>query len=261
MNIGIVSANIAANAQLQRTMMQLSTMQRINSAADDAAGLAISQALQAQVRGFEVGINNTRDMNNLVRTAEGGLSTISDSLHRIRELSLQASNGIMTASDRQMIQFEIDQLVDGIGDMTRNTQFNGINLLDGGFSGHTASDPSGAGRTVTIDNFSPEALGLAGFDVTRGAQHIDLGLIDRAMATVNAQRSRLGATMNTFDHTINANSTAMINMAAANSRIADLDVPHAMMRLSTESALSSYRVFMQRQQMDLMRTSHLRLMV
>jgi flagellin len=163
-----MTINSMATSQLQTSMMRLSTMRRINSAADDAAGLAISNAMEAQVRGLDMGTRNTLDMQSLVTTAEGGLSTIGDALLRMRELSIQASNGIMTQEQRTMIQNEVSQLADHINSAARNTQWNGMNLLDGSFTNrHTASDAMGRGATVNIPDMSTFALGLQNFDVTR----------------------------------------------------------------------------------------------
>ena len=155
-----MTINNIASSQLQTSMMRISTGLRINSAADDAAGLAISEQLTAQIRGLDRGTENVMDMQNLVNTAEGGLDTITDNLHRIRELTLQAANGILTDSDRQNIQFEIDQLMTEINDVTQRTEFNTMRLLDGSFSAedgrglHTAADARGQGPTVYIGNMS-----------------------------------------------------------------------------------------------------------
>ena len=172
-----MTINSIANTQLNTSMMRISTGQRINSAADDAAGLAISERLTAQIRGLDRGTQNVMDMQNLVNTAEGGLSNISDSLHRVRELTVQAQNGVLTDSDRQNIQFEIDQLLNEIDSATQRTEFNGQRLLDGSFSRedgrglHTAADASGRGPTVNIGNMSASMLlGPESFNVVEESQ-------------------------------------------------------------------------------------------
>jgi len=184
-------------------------MQRINSAADDAAGLAISNALESQVRGLDMGTHNTLNMQSLVTTAEGGLSTISDSLQRMRELSIQASNGIMTDDQRAMIQTEVAQLRDHINMTTRNTQWNGMNILDGSFNGHTASDAMGRGASVNIPDMSTIALGLDNFDVTRMPLGGD-GRVDRHASA--ARTSALGNQLTNAQNTL-ATRNAEMNVA------------------------------------------------
>lgn len=163
--------NVASN-QLNTSMIRIATGQRINSARDDAAGLAISEKLTAQIRGFDRGTQNVMDMQNLVNTAEGGLNNISESLHRIRELTVQSLSGVLTDSDRQNIQFEVDQLLSEIDATTQRTEFNTMRLLDGSFRRedgrglHTAADAQGRGPMVHIGNMTasmllgPEAVNL-----------------------------------------------------------------------------------------------------
>jgi flagellin len=166
-----MTINSMATSQLQTSMFRLSTMQRINSARDDAAGLAIANAIETQVRGLDVGTRNTLDMQNLVNTAEGGISTISDAIQRMRELTIQASSGIMTDEQRQLIQHEVSQLADHVNMAARTTQFNGMNLLDGSFTNaHTASDAMGRGATVSIPDMSAIGLGLQNFNVFRAGR-------------------------------------------------------------------------------------------
>lgn len=153
-----------AQSNLQTSMIRISTGQRINSAADDAAGLGISERMSAQITGLDRGTQNVMDMQNLIRTAEGGLSNISDSLHRIRELTVQSLNGVLTDTDRQNIQFEIDALIAEIDDVTHRTEFNTMRLLDGSFNRedgrglHTAADAMGRGPSVYIGNMSASML-------------------------------------------------------------------------------------------------------
>lgn len=159
-----MTINSVASSQLNTSMMRVATGQRINSASDDAAGLAISERLTAQIRGLDQGTRNVMDMQNLVNTAEGAMSGISDNLQRVRELTLQAANGVLTDSDRQNIQHEIDQLLGEINDVSQRTEFNSMRLLDGSFSAedgrglHTAADANGRGPTVNIGNMSADML-------------------------------------------------------------------------------------------------------
>ncbi|MCL1999081.1 MAG: hypothetical protein FWG65_09980 [Turicibacter sp.] len=246
--------NIATN-QMSQTMIQMSTGQRINSAADDAAGLAISERMTAQIRGNEQGTRNVADMQSLVNTAEGGLSTISESLLRIRDLNMQASNGILTDSDRQNIQMEVDQLVSEIDAIASRTQFNGMNLLDGSFSAqdgrglHVAADASGLGPTVNIGNMSSSMiLGPDPINVTDGS--FDMQRIDEALSRVSNERSYLGAMSNRFDTTIANNQITNLNMAAARSNIADQDMAAGATQLAQQSIMEQVQMMMERQQQE-----------
>jgi|GEM_PF-451359 len=159
-----MTVNSISNVQMSDVMMRLSSGQRINSASDDPAGLGIANRMEAQERGFQQGTRNVLDMQSLVNTAEAGLSSISGNLQRIRELTVQASNGILTDSDRQNIQFEIDALMTEIDDVSQRTEFNSMRLLDGSFSAednrglHVSADPAGRGPTVSIGNMSSSML-------------------------------------------------------------------------------------------------------
>ena len=159
-----MTINNIANNQLSTSMMRISTGQRINSARDDAAGLAIAERMTAQIRGLDRGTQNVMDMQNLVMTAEGGLNNIGDNLQRIRELTVQSLNGVLTDNDRQNIQHEIDQLISEIDATTQRTEFNTMRLLDGSFNRedgrglHTAAGPDGRGPSVYIGNMSSSML-------------------------------------------------------------------------------------------------------
>ncbi|MFZ5986239.1 MAG: flagellin [Bacillota bacterium] len=224
---------------------RLSSMQRINRAADDAAGLAISQKLKEQINGLDRGTSNTQDMNNLAKTAEGSLSSIHDSLHRMRELAVQASNGTLTSEDKAMLQTEIDEIKASISDTVRNTQFNTIKVLDGTFSDkNVAIDPSGKGMKMSIQNTGLTALGIDSFDVTGS---FDISDIDSALEKVSDARANLGATSNRLDHAVNTNRIAEYNQIAANSRIEDLDIGLEIMQLNTQQIVNQYQYYAQKQ--------------
>jgi len=238
--------------RLDEAMIRIATGNRINSASDDAAGLAISEHIGARVRSLAQATDNVHDMQNLTAVAEGGLSSITDNLQRIRELALQASNSIFTERDRGHIQLEIDQRMDQIDQVAQNTQFNRQNLLDGSFvNQHTAADADAAGPALTIRNMSADILlgiGQPPFDVTDG--NIDLERIDNALALVNAERAYLGAMSNRFDYTIASNQIANLNQAAARSRIADADMALAAMQRDRERVIMQYQLLAQRQERD-----------
>lgn len=236
--------NIARN-QMGEAMMRVASGQRINSAADDAAGLAIVENMTAQVRGLDQGIRNTADMQALVNTAEGGLSTVSDSLNRIRELSVQALHGINTPAQREMIQAEINQLTEGIEAAAGGVQFNTLNLLDGSVQdANTASGADGTGMTVSINDMSEIAQA-----VTNMAS-FDLGTVDETSNQVAGERANLGAMHNRMDYTMTANSISSLNLVDARSRIADADMAEEMMHVEQERTLNEIQILMQQQAMN-----------
>lgn len=236
-----VNGDIAINYQ------QLSSMQRINSASDDAAGLAISQKLESQSRGLDKGTDNALDMSNLLNTAEGSLDSIHDSLHRMRELSVKASNGILSNDDKTIIQDEINQLKSSIADTVKNTQFNTIKLLDGTFTNkNTATNPSGTGTRMNIKNTGLSTLGIENFDVT---EDFNIGDLDKAIEMVSSARSDIGSSTNRLNHTISYNNNASYNQIEANSRIRDLDFEKGIMNLKRNEIMQQYKFFAQKQSM------------
>ena len=266
-----MTINSIARDQMNPSLIKMASMQKINSAADDASGLAIMEKMEAQLKGLDQGTDNTLDMSNLLKTAEGGLSNISDSLQRVRELGVQAMNGIYTDSDRALIQSEVSQLISGIESTAQNTQYNNMKLLDGSFQNkHTASSANGDGATINIGNMTAsEGLGLQGFDVTKpwtavtptndgrnvtnaGATKpgFSLEAIDSAISKVSEARGELGAVMNRFEHTVNANNVTMLNLADAKSRIADLDVASAVQEANRARILNQAQIYNQRNQQE-----------
>ena len=245
--------NIARN-QMSQPMMRLASGNRINSAADDAAGLAIMEGMEAQIRGLDQGTRNTMDMQALVNTAEGGLDTISDSLNRIRELSVQAANDTLSPTNRGMIQREITQLTEGIQAAVEGVQFNTINLLDGSVQNfNTASGPDGTGAQVSINDMSDIAQAITNFNMAN-ATAADIGAfinnVDELMGQVNMERAALGAISNTFDFTASFNSLASLNLADARSRIADADIAVEMMAVNQERVLNEMQILMQQQEQE-----------
>jgi flagellin len=234
--------NIARN-QMSEAMMRVASGKRINSAADDAAGLAIVENMSAQISGLDQGIRNTNDMQAMIQTAEGGLDGIADSLGRIRELSVQALNGINTPEQRAMIQEEIGQLADGIQAAVGGVQYNTNNLLDGSVeNANTASSPDGTGAVFSINDMSSIAQAMTSIaeDGT-----FDLAAIDSAISQVSSERANLGALSNRMDFTANANSVSSLNLVDARSRIADADIAEEMMRVNQEVMLNEVQILMQ----------------
>lgn len=257
MNISSIGSNqnlyrnqsLYSKQSLHRNYQQMSSGKRINSAADDAAGLAIATKLLSQRNGYDVGGRNAATAQDMVNVAEGGLSNISDSLQRIRELSIQASNtAIYGDDDREAIQQEIDQLKGYISDAGKNTQFNNKNLLDGSMgNAHVASGPDGSGMDINMPNAVLDSLGLSDYDVTG---EFDISKIDSALEKVSSARSGLGAAYNRLGHTMNYNSYASFNTTASQSRLEDLDYGKAVSDMKKNSLLQEYRIMMQKRQQE-----------
>lgn len=222
---------------------QLSSGKRINSASDDAAGLAIAQKMKREETGLSVGAQNTKDGMGALNVADGAMDGMMDHLQRIRELGLRAMNGTYSASDREYFQSEIDQLKDGIQQIAKNTTFNEQKLLDGSMADmHLATNPNGGGIEIGMANSTLEALGIADFDVTSG--NFDLGAIDAAMEKLSSQRSSVGAYTNRLEHTYNYNTNAHEQQLSARSRIEDLDMPQAISEKKKQDLLEEYKNLM-----------------
>ncbi|MGG0333770.1 flagellin [Priestia aryabhattai] len=229
--------NNANNAQA-KSMEKLSSGQRINSASDDAAGLAISEKMRGQIRGLDQASRNAQDGVSLIQTAEGALNETHDILQRMRELVVQAGNGTNKTEDLDAIQDEIGSLIEEIGGQDESkgisdrAQFNGRNLLDGTLD-VTLQVGANAGQQVNlkIGDMSAKALGTEDAfvnsinvkDFTTTSFDDQLAIIDGAINQVSEQRSGLGATQNRLDHTINNLSTSSENLTASESRIRDVD--------------------------------------
>lgn len=237
---------------IQSASRRLASGRRINSAADDAAGLAIAQRLEAQIRGLNQGTRNALDFDSALITAEGGLSTVTDSLIRIRELAIQAGSDVLNNSNRALLQAEIDQHLAQIDSTGRDLQFNTRPLLDGSFVNMNVQVGANAGQMIgtSIDEISAVALGIDNFSVMGGPQNIDLAAIDNAIGMVVSNRGSIGATQNRIEHIVNNNTTASINMSAARSRIEDADMALEMMRLHQARILEQMQIFNARNQQE-----------
>lgn len=229
------------NNSINRSYEQLSTMKKINSAADNAAGLTIVEGMKSQTNGYDVSANNAKDAQGLLNVAEGGLSSITDSLQRIRELSVQASNFIYTDSDKQAMQEEINGLKQTIQDAARGTEFNTMKLLDGSMANiNLATNPDGTGMKIQLENSTLESLGIADFDVTKDFNISD---IDKALEKVTSARANIGATSNALDSSIRYSNLASENLTKASSNIEDLDVEEAISDMNKKKLLNEYQMF------------------
>ncbi|MAM39619.1 MAG: flagellin FliC [Erythrobacter sp.] len=228
------NASVSANRQLGTAMERLSTGKRINSAKDDAAGLAIATSMTSQIRGMNQGIRNANDGISMAQTAEGALNEVTSMLQRQRELTVQASNGTYSATDLTNIAAEMTELNTQISDVLANTQFNGQNLFnatagsaaDGNVTIQVGAE---AADTVTLDlstDLTADATitAAAAVDVTALAgDGSELDTFDDAIATISTTRATMGATQNRLESVVNNLSVNATNLSDARSRIEDTD--------------------------------------
>ena len=215
------------SSALETTLARLSSGFRINTAKDDAAGLAISERLTSQIRGLNQAARNANDAISLAQTAEGGLVEITNNLQRIRELAVQAANGTKSSSDRAALQTEVSQRLAEITRIADQTQFNNINLLDGSFASTSFQVGANAGQQISLQSVADfDATGLSVNAVsvaTAAGAGSAITAIDTALTTVNTQRATFGAIQNRFESTIANTQNAAENLSAARSRIRDTD--------------------------------------
>jgi flagellin len=233
------------SADLQNDIEKLSSGERINKAADDASGLAVSEKLRSQIRGLNQASKNIQNAVSFIQTSEGYLQSTTDILHRIRDLAVQSSNGIYTSEDRMQIQVEVSQLVSEVNRIASHAQFNGMNMLTGAFAKNSASGQImqfqvGANmdqnERVYIGTMTATALGLTNIQgsgnsislSTPQAANSAIGTIDSAMRVVNRQRADLGAYQNRFEISKRGVDVAAENMQAAESHIRDTDMAKQM---------------------------------
>lgn len=237
--------NLTANySKMMLAMERLSSGLRINRAADDPAGLAISEKMRAQIRGLEMAEKNAYDTISLIQTAEGALNETHAIIQRIRELAVRAANDTNTLEERQMMQMEINELLDEIDAISGRTEFNTQKLLDGSFTDKKFHIGANAGQNISfsIDEMSSAALGLSslradpegdtGGVLTQQEANDAIGFLDDALKSVSMQRAKLGAKQNRLEHTINNLSVSRENLTAAESRIRDADIAKEMMNFT-----------------------------
>ncbi len=218
---------LGTSEKLQKSMERLSSGYRINRAADDAAGLAISEKLRGQISGISQAMRNTQDAVSLVQTAEGALHEVHSMLQRMRELAVQYKNGTLSVDDRSAIQSEVSQLQSEIDRIGTQVQFNGVQLLSG--TGQITFQVGAMdGQNITVSTVSlGSAVGAAAYALTpTGAS--DIAEIDTAINNVSAQRAEFGAVQNRLDHTLANLATYHENLVASESRVRDADMAQEM---------------------------------
>lgn len=245
-NQNVAAMNAYRNLQItqgqqSKSLERLSSGFRINRAADDAAGLAISEKLRGQVKGLNQAVSNAQNGVSLIQTAEGALNESHAILQRMRELAVQSANDTNTDSDRTQIQKEVAQLKSELTRISDTTQFNGKALLDGTFTGATFQIGANAGQTITVGvaDMDAAALGVGTTDVsTKAGATTAITALDTAINTVSGQRADLGAVQNRLEHTINNLNVASENLAASESRIRDTDMASEMVKFTRAQILS-----------------------
>ena len=263
-NISSINSNRVLkfnNINVSKDMEKLSSGMKINRAADDASGLAVSEKMRSQIRGLVQAEKNAENGISFIQTAEGYLQETQDVLQRIRELAVQASNGIYTAEDRLYIQVEVSQLVDEIDRIASHAQFNGMNMLTGRFANiehggvPTASMWLHVGANmdqreqVFIGTMTSQGLGLKeptglphAADVTftlstPDGANMSIGLMDLALKNVNKQRADLGAYQNRLEHATKGLLIGAENLQAAESSIRDTDMASQMVDFTKNNIL------------------------
>ncbi|TWX38920.1 flagellin [Frigoribacterium sp. ACAM 257] len=249
-----INTNLAANNtyrnlnatqnDLSKSLEKLSSGLRINRAADDAAGLAISEGLRSQVGGLTVAARNAQDGISVVQTAEGALTEVHSILQRVRDLSVQAGNDSNNTDARGAITTEVTALTDELTRIAGSTNFNGIDLLNG--TSASLQFQVGAGSATAVNQIAVKltdvtavVTGLADLDFTDATTAAaSIALVDTQIKAVSSARSELGAVQNRFEHSIASTNVAKENLTAAGSRIRDVDMAEEMVKYTRSNVLS-----------------------
>ncbi len=249
------------NLAADKDMEKLSSGYRITRAGDDASGLAVSEKMRSQIRGLRQAERNAENAISFIQTAEGYLQESQDILQRLRELAVQASNGIYSTEDRMQIQVEVSQLVDEINRIASHAQFNGMNLLTGRFARLTGENTVTASmwfhiganmdqrERAFIQTMTAQGLGVQGTNGLPGTatfisvsspdkSNIAIGVIDQALKVVNKQRADLGAYQNRLEYTVKGLAVGAENLQAAESLIRDMDMAEGMVEFVKDQILS-----------------------
>jgi flagellin len=232
--------NLSVTSNLMNSSLEkLSSGYRINKAADDAAGLAISESLKSQIGGLTVAVRNAQDGVSVVQTAEGALNETTAILQRMRDLAVEANNtGAQNDTSIAGLDTEFQQLASELDDIANGTEFNGVTLLDGSYSGSFQVGANN-GDTLAIavaTSMDSTLVGAGTLDSTTAAGYIDS--VDGAVEEVSSTRATLGAYQNRLDHKINNLNVAIENLTASNSRIRDTDMASEMVQFTKEQILS-----------------------
>ena len=223
-----------------KSIEKLSSGYRINRAGDDAAGLAISEKMRAQIRGLDQGSTNAQDGVSMVQTTEGALTETHSMLQRLKTLATQSANGTYSATDRKLIQKEVDQLKSEINRISSQTDFNGTKVLNGSATIKFQVGNKG-GQYISVKLTAMNCLALSITDLSLSTQDkasAAMNAIDKAINKVSEHRATLGAVQNRLEHTINATDNTSENIQAAESRIRDTDMAKEMMNYTKNNILT-----------------------
>lgn len=226
------------NIQQGKSSEKLSSGYRINRAADDAAGLSISEKMRSQIKGMNQGMRNTQDGISMVQAAEGAMNEVSDMLTRMKELTVQGSNATYNATDLTAMDNEFQKLATAISDIATNFDFNGVKVLDGTATAVSIQTSGGQADQVVVDftDANLSTLTFVGITSTAGAL-TESKTVDDAIETVNKGRSTLGAYQNQLEHVFNNVGVNAENLQAAESRIRDTDMAKEMMSYTKSNIL------------------------
>lgn len=247
--VGIANSYRQADNAYAKAMRVVATGKRINSAADDPAGLSISEKMKAQIRGLNQAAQNAQNGISMLNVAEGAIGEQENILHRIRELAVQAATDTNASDDREALQQEVNQLLQEINRISSTTEFNTMNLIDGSRENKNEGDDNAlylhvganANQTIAVEigEVSTNSLGITDIDITtREGANAAIDLLDGAIKKASSERSKIGAYTNRLEFTVSNLETQAENMTAAESRISDADMAKAIMDLARASIQS-----------------------
>ena len=244
-NVGALNARasaVSATTKMERAMERLSSGLRVNSAADDAAGLAVAGKMESQLRGINMSIRNAQDGMGLIQTAESGLNEIRNMVLRIRELAVQMANGIYeNTPDRSNAQLEVTALINQVTLIAENTRFNDVAVLDGSFTGVTIQAGNTTSETITLSFIDVASSGLS-IDTSTVATQSDatvaMGTMDTALETIASEQAKFGSLINRLNFSVANQSKASVMTEQAIGRVMDADFATETTNLSKQQILN-----------------------
>lgn len=231
----LINNYMESNVSMQSSFEKLSTGNRINSASDDPAGLAISEKMNSQINGLEQGMKNMQDGISMIQVAEGAIGQIGEITQRLNELAIQSANGTLNDSDRSMIQKEADALVDEISKIIKETNFNNIPLFSKENNSMSIQFGANAGENqiINMPYLTLDSLGLSNFDLsTQENAQKAIESLKGTLEVVNKNRAEFGAYSNRFDYKLSSLGNYQENLINANSRIKDVDFAKELIEFS-----------------------------
>ncbi len=220
---------------------------KINKASEDAAGLAIQEKTESQVRGLDAGKENLKDADSLLKIEDGALGQVTEYLQSIKELSVKAMNGTLSDDDKQSIQDQIKEYMKGIEDIAGNTTFNEKQLLNGDEKLSVATDGNGNEKEISTQNSTLKALGIEDYDVTKD---FDMTDIDKALEKLTSQRTETGAENNGVDYALTYNSHAALELNGYQMDKEESNAIEAYQKLKTQQVIDTYQNTLQKTQME-----------